>query len=481
MNSQNPSLFEEKIYQATQTPDPDLQFDNALWARIVELDGQASIYPINPRRNHWSDLQTYLTERLHPSHQFVTGMVSVLAIVLAGFFLFSTPTGRALAQSIIHFFSPQTSDTIPAPTSVPQVWVEQTPGVPAPTATPLSGPAFHDQCGESIAAPRCTVEQIRNKVKFPVKELGSIPEPMHFVGANGGPDQIYIIYDTWDKSGGLILNEQPWDGDSEQKKWKIGASAVVDTVKIGNVTGEYVEGAFGYHGGEALMHWNADADNKTLQWVDDGMLFQMQSFGKHLNRNEFIALAGSLTEKPVVPNPTPTLGTVTPTEEPFDFHDRFPLTFSEAEKKAGFKLLAPLSLPEVLSFFGARYDPEQKVTMLFYIFNGEGTDGLSISEEMIPATGVTFLGNFIVGDKTDMDKYPAGTVVGYFDKVQIGKNAGEYVEGVFEGTDCCGWQWKSDPYLKTLRWQMNGKAFELQYMGMSLEKEDLLKIAAGMK
>jgi hypothetical protein len=211
------------------------------------------------------------------------------------------------------------------------------------------------------------------------------------------------------------------------------------------------------------------------------MLFQMQSYGKHLNRDEFIALADSLTEKPVVPNPTPTLGTVTPTEKPFDFHDRFPLTFSEAEKEAGFKLLAPLSLPEVLSFFGGTYDPEQKVTTLFYILNREGTDGLSISEEKIPASGVTYLGNFVVGDKAIKEKYPAGTVVGYFDKVQIGKNAGEYVEGVFQGTDCCGWQWKSDPYLKTLRWQMNGKAFELQYMGMSLEKEDLLKIAEGMK
>ncbi len=154
------------------------------------------------------------------------------------------------------------------------------------------------------------------------------------------------------------------------------------------------------------------------------MLFQMQSYGKHLNRDEFIALAGSLTEKPVVPNPTPTLGTVTPTEKPFDFHDRFPLTFSEAEKKAGFKLLAPLSLPEVLSFFGARYDPEQKVTTLFYILNREGTDGLSISEEKIPATGVTYLGNFIVGDKTVKEKYPACTVVDTLIKSKLARMPG---------------------------------------------------------
>jgi hypothetical protein len=61
---------------------------------------------------------------------------------------------------------------------------------------------------------------------------------------------------------------------------------------------------------------------------------------------------------------------------------------------------------------------------------GYTTDSLSLAEEVIPATGITYLGNFIIRDKTDLDKYPSGMVVGYFDKVQIGKNAGQYVEGV---------------------------------------------------
>ena len=122
------------------------------------------------------------------------------------------------------------------------------------------------------------------------------------------------------------------------------------------------------------------------------MFIQMQSFGKHLNHDQFIALANSLTDKPVMIKTTPTLGKVTPTDEPFDFHKRFPLTLSEAEKEAGFKLAVPAKLPEILSFFGVRYDPEQKVTEQFYILDNGYTDGLSVSEEMIPTSGVTYLG-----------------------------------------------------------------------------------------
>ena len=485
MNNQEFSQFEEKILQAVQLPEPGMAFSDKLWNQIVDIDHLKTHPYTSPQRGKSVGLNVPAPGRWPFYRNSLSRMVLILAIFLAGIiFLFATPTGVAWAQSVITFFTRATSDTEPAPTSIPLVWVAQTPGVPAATTTPqptLPGPAFHGQCGESIIAARCTVEQIRAKVKFPVKELGTIPEAMTFKGANGGPDEIFIIYDTADHSGGLILDELPWDGGPIQNKYKIGASAVLETVKIGNTTGEYVKGSFGYIAGEALAHWNADADTQVLQWVEDGVFIRMQSFGKHLNHDQFIALASSLTDKPVVVKMTPTLGKVTPTDEPFDFHTRFPLTLPEAEKKAGFKLLAPSSLPEALSFFGARYDPEQKVTTLFYILKDGFTDGLSVSEEIIPTSGVTYLGPFVIGDKTIMDKYPHGTVVGHFDKVQIGKINGEYSEGVFKGTDCCGWQWEADPYLKTLRWQMNGKAFELQYMGMSLDKEDLLKIAVSMK
>jgi hypothetical protein len=65
--------------------------------------------------------------------------------------------------------------------------------------------------------------------------------------------------------------------------------------------------------------------------------------------------------------------------------------------------------------------------------------------------------------------------------VQIGTATGKYIEGVWSGTDCCGWQWDSNPYMKTLRWWADGKAFELAYMGAEIEKADMIKIAESLK
>jgi hypothetical protein len=64
--------------------------------------------------------------------------------------------------------------------------------------------------------------------------------------------------------------------------------------------------------------------------------------------------------------------------------------------------------------------------------------------------------------------------------VSLGNVSGEYSEGVWELTDN-GPVWRNDEYLKTLRWQSNGMAFELIYMGTELERDDLVAIAAGIE
>ena len=251
MNNQESSQFEKKILEAVQLPEPDMAFSEKLWAHIVDIDHLNTHGFIHSEPIHRIYQNTSPNGKLPVHSNLRSKMVLNLAIILAGtIFLFATPAGIAWAQSVITFFTRATSDTELAPTNVPFVWVAQTPGVPAATITPWPGPAFHDQCGESIIAAHCTVEEVRKKVKFPVKELGMIPESMYFKGANGGPDEIFIAYDTADNSGGLILDEIPWEGGPVQSKYKIGASAVVETVKIGSTTGEYVKGSFGYNAGE---------------------------------------------------------------------------------------------------------------------------------------------------------------------------------------------------------------------------------------
>jgi hypothetical protein len=64
--------------------------------------------------------------------------------------------------------------------------------------------------------------------------------------------------------------------------------------------------------------------------------------------------------------------------------------------------------------------------------------------------------------------------------VQIQGVHGEYAEGVWVLTDK-GAFWRDDPLLKTIRWQKDGMAFELIYMGSEMGKENLVAIAESMK
>jgi hypothetical protein len=142
----------------------------------------------------------------------------------------------------------------------------------------------------------------------------------------------------------------------------------------------------------------------------------------------------------------------------------------EAGQKAGFTALVPTSLPEILSFEGASYEPEHKIVRIFYRYTqdaGPNTDGLVLREERFQTKDDCELCG-VVGASAEVET------------VQIGDVPGEYVEGVWQLTDN-GPIWESDPYAKTLRFQKNGMAFELFYMGLTINKEDLIAIAESLK
>lgn len=481
MNNLETTPFEEKVYRAVRVPEPSQEFTGGLWAKIVELN-QMESHDLSKFPGSIPLIRPKILIRKPFFHRFQIQIIMILVVLLVGILFFNTPSGRAVAQSILNFFTRSESNILPAPTEIPLVWVEQTPGVPAATVTPLPGPAFSDECGD-YPDPKCNVAQIRSKVDFPIKELGVIPASMYFIGSTGEPDRVYIFYGTQDHSENLILIEQPWTGSSDQTPLIIGASAVVETVKIGNSTGEYVKGSFTYRSGETQEHWDADADNQILHWVDDGVFFQIINSGIQLDQDSFIDLAGSLTTEPVTVELTPVPETSTQSSESYDFSANYPLTIPEAEKIAGFKIAQPSKLPELLTLLGASIEPEQAVVSIFYLRSqdmGPTTDGLLLKEEIIPSDGRFELSSFVIGDKTEIDNYPPGILVGAIEKVQIGEIQGQYVEGTWHGTDCCGWVWKADPYLKRLHWQMKDTVFELLYMGMDITKEDMILIAKSM-
>jgi hypothetical protein len=400
---------------------------------------------------------------------------------------FITPQGRAFAQSILQFFVRTASDSLPVPTE--QVtWVEVTPGFVHPTRTALPPMAiFADDCGD-FPIPTCSVEQIREKVDFPVKELRNIPEGMYFIGTTGGPDTVFLKYEFENNSGGLTIFEERWSGQPAQGTSEVGASAIVETVQIGDLDGEYFRGSFVMQAGESETTWDPDFGAETLRWVDGSISYTLQydfTSQMPLGKEVLVALAESMTTEPVYKPPMP--ATAPPGTEVWPLGEMYTLSIPEAETLAGFKLLLPPSLPEFLSLFGARYEPETRVVIVYFHLITEWTEpydnGLFLSQQIMSNPNDCPICDIVVGDSTEVGQ-GQGPMIGATDSnlevVQIGDSTGKYIQGVWTGTDCCGWVWDSDEFLKTLRWQAHDRAFELQYLGSELNKDDLIAIAESL-
>jgi hypothetical protein len=167
------------------------------------------------------------------------------------------------------------------------------------------------------------------------------------------------------------------------------------------------------------------------------------------------------------------LSTPYPTQDPndsnqgpyYELHE----TVQEVQKQAGFHVLEPTYLPETLSLTGASFDPKLHIVRIFYGYIPLYTNGLLLREEPYQRNDNCELCG-VVGASAPVET------------VQIGDATGEYVEGAWHLTDN-GPVWEPDPYLKTLRWKVDGMAFEIQYMGPydSMSKEGLIAIAASLK
>lgn len=162
--------------------------------------------------------------------------------------------------------------------------------------------------------------------------------------------------------------------------------------------------------------------------------------------------------------PAPTPGTTTP--DPAYILDAN-ASVQEAEQIAGFDVLVPSWIPDSLQFVGATIEEDQPIVRIFYRY--VETNGLVLRQQPIPMSGDCELCE-MVGASAEVQT------------VSILGIDGEYVEGVWKLTDQ-GPIWESDPYQKTLRWQANGMAFELGFMGPPdlLSLNDLIQIAESLQ
>jgi hypothetical protein len=417
-------------------------------------------------------------------HARVALVILVIGALLAVAFV--TPQGRAFAQSILGLFIRASGDTIPVPTPEHMNWVELTPGMPHPTMTsmPTLTPmvAFAEDCG-SFPIMGCSVEQVRSKVDFVVKEPADIPPRMYFTGATGGPNGIFLRYEYENNSGGLFISQERWTGIPDQGRPRVGASAVVEEVQVGNLTAEYYRGSFIYNGNsrDGVATWNSDETIETLRWVERDISYTLEYYYTTqgpLGKEGLVAIAESMTTQPVAKTLMPATPTVTATivVDPNLMIHKIAL----AERQAGFKLMLPPRLPaEVASHGGASYSRATGVASVWFTYDDVNLNGVYLDQQIISNPDDCILCDVVVGDENSTLLVHGPKIAGAnanLQTVQVGDVSGKYYEGVRLGSG----EWEADPEIKHLRWQANGRAFELVSLGTDFQKEDLIAVAESL-
>lgn len=206
------------------------------------------------------------------------GIVMLLALA------FISPQGRAFAQDVLQFFTRTESDTYYSEPS--DITFEET--------TP-----FHAECGTSIH-PTCSVEYVRSKVDFKVKELALLPEGMYFEGATGGPDWIEMAYLHTDRDrlgGELSVGVEPTD---KAIAWPVAPSANVEQVQIGDLQGEYHTGIL-LQDEYGNVTWQPNHPTSILRWEDGDNTYTLVYTSRRypLTKEDLVRLAESMTLEPV--------------------------------------------------------------------------------------------------------------------------------------------------------------------------------------
>lgn len=202
--------------------------------------------------------------------------VSLTVIALLAL-AFTTPQGRAFAQSVLQFFTRAESNSFPVEEPVTQT------DASVPTAMPPS--------------PLISVAEAEALAGFDLAELPSVPQGFEYLGARMYGNYVSIEYAVPGGGGNLILM-QSREGFLQSEWDQVPADAIVP-MKVGGVDAEYAQGTFVVMAGETSATWNSDAPIFRLRWVRDGVWFELTKYGdvvpiEYLDMHGLIELAESL-------------------------------------------------------------------------------------------------------------------------------------------------------------------------------------------
>ncbi|MBC8507577.1 MAG: hypothetical protein ISR58_03245 [Anaerolineales bacterium] len=214
------------------------------------------------------------------------GVITGVIILLVLFFSLITPSLEVVAQRLIQFFLPTIGDQ-----TVVQITLEGTTDLP--NVHPL------------------TISEAENLAGFEARMPTLLPPGYTLSGAFYHPEREAIVLNFAADTHGHILRflQRPLSEEYQQ----IGASAVIETIKIGSSTGEYVTGAWTVPEVESVFEktefgrtipvqatWDPNAEIQMLRWVENDMLFEIIFAGGtpntsgYLTKLDLIAIATSM-------------------------------------------------------------------------------------------------------------------------------------------------------------------------------------------
>jgi len=208
-------------------------------------------------------------------------MALLVCLVLAGILI--SPPLRAMARNWILYFLPDNQDQIEL--SIEQLNPQELYQYTTPGNFPYS------------------VEQISTLAGYYVSTLATLPPGMVLIGGRYESITQTTVLLYQGAGYNLFLSQRPIEAGQEY--FSIGASAIVESISVGDIQGEYVAGGWVKRSGlpstetvpptELHIQWDETLPQYTLRWQIHDFAYQLRSTGiTSPQKDELITLAQTI-------------------------------------------------------------------------------------------------------------------------------------------------------------------------------------------
>ena len=193
--------------------------------------------------------------------------------------LLALPQGRAWAQVVVHTLFVRLPSNIAG-----YVQPMDSEAPPAPTASSL------------VAAEQYSIAEIRARASFEVQAPARMPQGFRLVSTYYEPETSFVSFGYERDGGGISIVQMATSSPNfEAQREAVGAGATIESVQIGTLAGEFVQGNWDTKDGKVV--WNPEYPYMRLRWIDGGVYRQVATEPgqpSSLTRKDLIAIAESM-------------------------------------------------------------------------------------------------------------------------------------------------------------------------------------------